>query len=599
MSDQDKPNGGVFGFAIFLTILVVGGWSLFWAGQALAGSGISYNPLDLLRVGMDPERSVAISVGGVIASAVIFLALLAAVFVIAGVKTKRKATRKGANVMDSTRHMATGHHIARMSRKQVTKKTAETNPDLPDDALPGQLLGKELRTGKEVWLDYETLTVDLWAARYGKTTGRVLPMLLGAPGGAIATGNKPDVVNDSLAARQSVGHCYVCDPQRVWMGPDEAPDFYVDLLDYIRRRPQDEWDQAAADLAVLFANNAGIDIGQGGQGEEWRTSGAQLLSALLLAATVSGRQVTDIIEWVYDQSNREPLEILKQYGFPAMAVAAKGSYDQTEKTRAGIFFSIQYMTNALTMKTFQRWVTPQPGVPKFDPADFIAEHEAGRCPTLYLLSKNGNAGAGGLLVLTLVAWMTEAGEYAARRRGGRLRIPLFFPLDEAANIVKWGKLAEVYSYFGSMGMILSSIFQSFRQPKRIFGADNASDMRTNATLIVGGGIKDKESLEEIVALVGEYQRRQVSHSTSTGNYQTQTQIGENDKMIVTVAQLRGLDAGLMLVIPQKNEPMIVEAVPYWERELREEMRAAAGELDKAKQRARILADEEVSEGVVA
>lgn len=655
-----SPGADQSWFFLLLGGIVVGGWALFWAGQRLVGNALSFNPLALISdvlgrstdstdstpgqggtggsagtdgaegtvdvfgsqggdavpdwventpapqpdntAGASPESGgsgageALVSIPGVIVSLVLLGLIIAAVTVILGLRAKKKATRKGAAVVDATKHMATRRQIEALSRKAVAATTARTNPQLPDAALPGQLLGTELGTGKEVWLDYETLTVDMHAARYGKTTGRVLPMVLQAPGGVIATANKPDLVNDSLVARQAVGQCLVCDPQRIWMDPEDKPGFYVDILDFIRRRPADEWDDAAKALAILFANNAGVDIGTGGAGEEWRTSGAQLLSCFLLAATLSGRPVTEIENWVYDQSNREAIAILRDHDFPSMALQAQGSYDLTEKTRSGVFFSIQYMTEPLLKKTFQRWITPSAGVPKFDPSAFVKSHEAGEAPTLYLLSNAGQGGTGALLVLVLVAWLTEAGQYEARRNGGRLRIPLFFCLDEVANIVKWGGLAEAYSHFGSQGLILSSIFQTFEQGKRIFGASKASDMSSNATLVVGGGIKDKEGLEQIVSFVGEYTHTQVSVSSDSSSFKTSSSFSERDRAILTVADLRNLEPRLMVVIPQKSAPMIVEAIPFWQRSLSAPMAAAvaqSGALEAARERAlRVGAAEE-------
>lgn len=586
-------------FWFFLALAIVGGWSLFWLGQYIAGPGISFNPLELVFSPIQRDSEVEISTGGMIFSAMVFVALVLAVVVLMGLRAKKKANRKGAGVLESTKHMADARDVAKMSRKQVAQATARTNPDLPDTAEPGQLLGRELRSGKEIWLDYETLTVDIWAARYGKTTGRVLPMVLSAPSGAVATGNKPDLVTDSLAARQTVGECLVCDPQRIWMSPDDAPQFWVDLLDYIRRRPQDEWDNAAGDLAKLFGDNAGVEVGSGGSDEQWRTSGAELMSCFLLAAAVSGKPVLDILPWVFDESNREPVDILNQYGFPTMALMAQGTYNLTEKTRSGVFFQLRNMVAPLTKKSLQRWITPAPGVVKFDPSAFVDEHEAGRSPTLYLLSDDRSSGSASLLVLALVVWLTEAAEDASRRNGGRLRIPLIFPLDEAANVVRWGNLAEVYSHFGSKGIILGSIYQSFRQPKRIYGADNAHDMMTNSTLVVGGGIKDKEFLEEVIAFVGEYSHRQISVSSDTSSFKTNTSVSERDRQILTVADLRGLDAHLMLVIPQKAAPMIVEAIPFWERTFRQEMRNAGHQLEQAHQRAKALEAAEEADQVVA
>ena len=95
------------------------------------------------------------------------------------------------------------------------------------------------------------------------------------------------------------------------------------------------------------------------------------------------------------------------------------------------------MVKPLSSKVMHRWVTPQSGVRRFDPDEFIASHEAGMCPTLYLLSDKRSAGSASALVLLLTVWVTEVAEDAGRRNGtGRLRVPLMMPLDEVANTVR-------------------------------------------------------------------------------------------------------------------------------------------------------------------
>lgn len=53
-----------------------------------------------------------------------------------------------------------------------------------------------------------------------------------------------------------------------------------------------------------------------------------------------------------------------------------------------------------------------------------------------------------------------AGVTAARSSGGRLGTPLLGVLDEAANVCRWRELPNLYSLYGSRGIVLMTILQS-------------------------------------------------------------------------------------------------------------------------------------------
>src|SRR5699024_11841911 len=82
--------------------------------------------------------------------------------------------------------------------------------------------------------------------------------------------------------------------------------------------------------------------------------------------------------------------------------------------------------------------------------------------TLYSLSKEGQ-GTAGPLVTALTVAVVEAAETiassttdAAATGDGRLKTPLVGVLDEAANVCRWSDLPDLYSHFGSRGIVLRS-----------------------------------------------------------------------------------------------------------------------------------------------
>ena len=104
--------------------------------------------------------------------------------------------------------------------------------------------------------------------------------------------------------------------------------------------------------------------------------------------------------------------------------------------------------------------------PEFDPGAFVRS-----TGTLYSLSKEG-AGSAGPLVLALTAATVEAAEeLAAVSPGGRMQTPMLGVLDEAANVCRWRDLPDLYSHYGSRGIPIMSVFQSWSQGVSVFGKE--------------------------------------------------------------------------------------------------------------------------------
>ena len=62
--------------------------------------------------------------------------------------------------------------------------------------------------------------------------------------------------------------------------------------------------------------------------------------------------------------------------------------------------------------------------------------------------------------------MEERGE---RRPGRRLPLPALFALDELANVVRWAALPDQFSHYGSKGLIVMGILQSWSQGVGLWG----------------------------------------------------------------------------------------------------------------------------------
>jgi type IV secretory pathway TraG/TraD family ATPase VirD4 len=103
--------------------------------------------------------------------------------------------------------------------------------------------------------------------------------------------------------------------------------------------------------------------------------------------------------------------------------------------------------------------------------------------------------------------------YAAGQAGGRLAVPMLVVLDEAANVCRWKNLPDLYSHYGSRGIPILSLFQSWAQGRVVFGREGMRKLwsASNVKLYLGG-VAEADFLHELSELVGDYDKTTASVS---------------------------------------------------------------------------------------
>ncbi|GAA1979560.1 hypothetical protein GCM10009718_15440 [Isoptericola halotolerans] len=88
--------------------------------------------------------------------------------------------------------------------------------------------------------------------------------------------------------------------------------------------------------------------------------------------------------------------------------------------------------------------------------------------------------------------MVEAAEeLAARSAGGRLATPLLGVLDEAANVCRWRELPNLYSHYGSRGIVPMTILQSWSQGVEVWGESGMKKLWSASNVkVYGGGVSE-------------------------------------------------------------------------------------------------------------
>jgi len=271
-------------------------------------------------------------------------------------------------------------------------------------------------------------------------------------------------VDVTRAIRSEAGDVWVFDPQSV--AEEEAP-WWWNPLGYVT-------DEAtAARLAVHFATGSREP---GSKPDVYFGPAARnLLKSYLLAAALDGQPITQVYLWLTRQADERPADILREHSYDLLAETVISRPNQPDKQHAGIFGTALEMVSCLTDRKVSKWINRADGQERqeFVPEDFVRG-----TGTLYSLSREGEGTAGPLVTALTVAVVEVAERYATSQPSGRLACPLLGVLDEAANVCRWKNLPDQYSHYGSRGIILMTILQSWSQGVEVW---NVEGMRSGTS----------------------------------------------------------------------------------------------------------------------
>ncbi|WP_051727772.1 type IV secretory system conjugative DNA transfer family protein [Nocardia brasiliensis] len=497
-------------------------------------------------------------------------------------KEARREAKIAAQEIDAqARYMADGRELADLHRNAILKKATQLGVQMDVDDAPGVMVARNVVDGATIYGSYEDLHLDIWGPRSGKSTSRVIPAVIEAIGAVVATSNKRDVVDATREIRSERGETHVFDPQGV---AEEECTWFWDPIAWVAGDDGGRGAQVrAAMLAAHFASGGDADS----RDAFFDPEGEGLLAGLILAAALAKRPITQVFAWVTKHTDQEPIDIVASGGYELVAGALSDQYNAPDKQRSGIFSTAKKMAGCLQYAHIAPWVCPPTKKERprreFKVADFVRSRD-----TLYPLSKEG-PGSGGPLVAALCEAITFAGaDLGTRYPGGRMPVPLLVVLDEAANIVKWRDLPKQYSHFGSRGIVVMTVLQSWAQGVRCWGPEGMTALWSAANIkVLGAGLDDAGFLRDRSELIGPHYELTTSVSKSKGqgpNSRSQSvSTSRTSEVTLHASDLAALPKGRVVVFISGHKPMLGATVPWMARPYAPRIRAALDAIATAAQ----------------
>jgi len=527
-------------------LLIVGGlgtflgaWFTVWVALKTSSQNPSPNPITMMLQLASGETSWTTSATIAAVAVVLIVGAVAA----AGSFVFLKIRGPRVDVDASARHMASRRDVDPLTRKPTTKTARKLA--MATDVI-GMPLGYHLPSKARLWSSWEDMVLLIAGPRTMKSSSYIIPLALAAPGACFITENKRGVLDHTRGPRGDVGDVWVFDPQGV---ADEPASWWWNPLSYV----VDE--TTAEKMAAQIAESTR----EPGRGDAYFDNEAvNLLHLLLLAAASAHEPITIVYSWLTDASSTRPVGVLTDHGYEAQAESLDALRTLSDRQRDGVYGSARALVGFLRNRQMMAWVTPGAARPEFDPQAFVQSTD-----TLYALSNDGKTSAGPLVGALTLAVFEAAEKHATSCPGGRLPTPMVGLLDEAANVCRFKDLDAKYSHYGSRGIIMMTVLQSWDQGEEIWGKHGMEKLWSAANVkIYGGGVSDTRFLQRVSDLIGPYEHLTGSSSTSRSGRSRSRSVVE--RPIMSVAELGALPRRRAVAIASGVRPALVKVVPWFE-----------------------------------
>lgn len=543
--DEMRSWDGSTVAGVWLTGLAIGSLAALTLGAhlwaLLAGVALSWNPWRILTDALAGRMRPA---AGMWACVALVAAAAAAVPAVPALRRRRRSGRR-------TRADKAASLTGRASQTEALSPQAARAKArrLGVTGWAGLVIGRAVAGGRWLLSGLEDVCLVIAGPRTGKTTCWVVPRVLAARGAVVATSNKRDIVDSTRSRRSRRGEVLVFDPQGL---ADEPQAFWWNPLGYVTDAV------SATAMVQVFVDSTRDATAQ--TNAYFDNAARDLVASLLLAAAHAGRPITEVHRWLNDQTDREPVRLLRDAGEHMMAETLQGQMALVPETRSGVYGSAATIMSFMLNERAMRWVTPNPLLPELRPEEFVRGGG-----TLYCLSQEGRGSAAPVVTALTVAVTEAAVDYARTQPGGRLSTPMLVELDEAANVCRWRELPDMYSHFGSRGILVDAVLQSWSQGVSAWGEAGMKKLWSAANVAVyGGGVKEKDFLASLSDLIGSHWKDSRQDTYSQQGTSRSVTRDSQQRSIATAAELGALPAGRAWVLASGCTPVLARLIPFWE-----------------------------------
>ena len=433
-----------------------------------------------------------------------------------------------------------------LSEKAVLKRGPVVRPSVNGVKFTlvdvGVRVGWADPAGIPVAISIEDSVLMLAPPRQGKSSQVIIPWLHSWKGPAIVTSARTDVLENTATIRTKQGPVLVMAPTGMVTWPDNVQ--WPPLADC------EDFDKAIlrAEVMVTVGKSSGDSAGGGDNNKFFGLAATNLMAGWLHAAAISGRSMTDVLRWAFNEGLDEPVHILgsNPKAAPDVAEMLDNLYRApADTTRSNLWTTVQTAVAPLLSVSARATFAPEAGV-TFDIEGFLRSNG-----TIYILVPKHRAKS---LAPLVSAFFDEVIETAKRLAddspGGRLDAPLAILGDEIANVSPLPQLPDLISYSGGSGIFTVMVLQDMAQAIDGWGPNGAAKIWGSATVKIALGGLSGDELDDLSKLGGEYRESLTTYQRGSSGYSMQTTL--LDRKTITPEQIRTLSS-------ERREALVIHA----------------------------------------
>jgi type IV secretion system protein VirD4 len=324
-----------------------------------------------------------------------------------------------------------------------------------------------------------------------KTSGLVIPAILEWDGPVLAAGVKPDLIGSTIGRRWQKGEVFLYDP---------AGTTGMEANTWTPLSRCDRW-EGAYRMALSLVNASRLTrADRDAEGMAGDTT--NLLAAMLLAAAVGGRSMSDVLRWGQRQDRDDISAGIDVANAPAARDAFESIWRLPDETRSRVYGQVPRVIDAYTDPTVKEASVG---------TQFTAERLLdGLANTVYVSLPAHEQRRLGPLTMALVQDVIELAFERSRDRGAPIDPALLVVLDDAASSAPLPQLDLYAANAGGHGVQLVTAFRHLSQMRARYDDRAEAVFANHRAKIILSGVTDAETLTVLSHLLGDETIRQLS-----------------------------------------------------------------------------------------
>jgi type IV secretion system protein VirD4 len=325
-----------------------------------------------------------------------------------------------------------------------------------------------------------------------KTSGLTIPAILEWDGPVLAACVKPDLIRSTLGRRWQKGEVFLYDPAA-------ATGMEANTWSPL---PRCETWEGAYRMALSLVNANRLASRAEGEMEPVPGASTNLLAAMLLAAAISGRAMSDVLRWGQRQDRAEITAAINVANEPAALDAFEAIWALSEQRRSQVYAQVLGVIAAYTDPTVKEASVG---------TRFTAERLLdGVANTAYVNLPAHEQRRLGPLTVALVQDVVDLAFERSRNRGAPIDPALLVVLDDAASSAALPQLDMYAASAGGHGVQLVTTFRHLSQMRARYDERAEAVFANHMAKVILSGVNDGETLAVLSHLLGDETIRQLA-----------------------------------------------------------------------------------------